>query len=56
MIFYCGRMYVSNKVISFCCGAKDISTQNKKNCGNHKVTVNKVCKKYRFRLGAVWFL
>ena len=31
---------VSNEVISFCCGAKDICTQNKKNCGNHMVTVN----------------
>ena len=47
---------VSNEVISFCCGAKDICTQNKKNCGNHMATVNKVCKKYHFRLGAIWLL
>ena len=53
MVFYCGRMYVSNAVISFCCGAKDICTQNKKNCGNRMVTENKVCKKCHFHLGAV---
>ena len=56
MAFYCGRMYVSNAIISFWCGAKDICTQNKKNCGNHMVTLNKVWKKHHFRFGAVWFL
>ena len=55
MAFYCGRMYVSNAIISFWCGAKDICTQNKKNCGNHMVTLNKVWEKY-FRFGAAWFL
>ena len=47
---------VSNAIISFCCWAKDICKQHKKNCGNIMVTVNKVCKKYHFRFGAVWLL
>ena len=50
MILYCGRIYVSNAIILCCCGAKDNCTQNKRNCGNHMVTVNKVCKNIIFVL------
>ena len=53
MVFYCGKMYLSNAIILFCCGANDICTQNKKYCGNHMVTENKVCKKYHFQFGVV---